>query len=91
MTYVLDASVAVAALRDGEPGHREALRRWPVQLPSVHESHGIAHCSSSRSRTELPRQPLGVPCGADGAVEVQRLPQRFRRVSERGSQAPALL
>ena len=27
MTYVLDASVAVAALRDGEPGHREALRR----------------------------------------------------------------
>lgn len=27
MTYVLDASVAVAALRDGEPGHRAALRR----------------------------------------------------------------
>ncbi len=27
MTYVLDASVAVAALREGEPGHREALRR----------------------------------------------------------------
>jgi predicted nucleic acid-binding protein len=27
VTYVLDASVAVAALRDGEPGHRQALRR----------------------------------------------------------------
>ena len=27
MTYVLDASVAVAALRGGVPGHREALRR----------------------------------------------------------------
>lgn len=27
MIYVLDASVAVAALRDGEPGHRAALRR----------------------------------------------------------------
>jgi len=27
MTYVLDASVAVAALRDGEPAHRVALRR----------------------------------------------------------------
>jgi predicted nucleic acid-binding protein len=27
MTYVLDASVAVAALREREPGHREALRR----------------------------------------------------------------
>ena len=27
MTYVLDASVAIAALRGGEPGHREALRR----------------------------------------------------------------
>ena len=27
MTYVLDASVAVAALRDDEPGHRAAVRR----------------------------------------------------------------
>jgi predicted nucleic acid-binding protein len=27
VTYVLDASVAVAALRDREPGHRAALRR----------------------------------------------------------------
>ncbi len=27
MIYVLDASVAVAALRDGEPGHTAALRR----------------------------------------------------------------
>lgn len=27
MTYVLDASVAVAALRKGEPSHTEALRR----------------------------------------------------------------
>ena len=27
MRYVLNASVAVAALRDGEPGHAEALRR----------------------------------------------------------------
>ena len=27
MTYVLDASVAVAALRNGEPGHAKALHR----------------------------------------------------------------
>lgn len=27
MIYVLDASVAVAALRDGEPGHAAALKR----------------------------------------------------------------
>ncbi len=27
MRYVLDASVAVAALRSGEPGHADALRR----------------------------------------------------------------
>ena len=48
----------------------------------------------NRSHVELPRQPLGVAGGADGAVEVEGFAQRpvgRRRVAERRRQAAAQL
>jgi len=77
---IRDTFITIALSAGEDPG-------WVAQVCGTSEQpNNLTPC--------LFRQPLGVPRGADGSIEIQRLSQRLlgsRRVVERGSQPPAHL